>query len=62
MLQDIAALTIVALAAAWLTRRFWSTFTARRDTGCAKGCGTCAASKPSIQVDVATIGRVDRGR
>lgn len=62
-MQDLAALTLVALAAAWLTRRAWSSLTARRASGCAKGCGACPASTSSpARIDVPIIGRIQRPR
>ncbi|GIW85802.1 MAG: hypothetical protein KatS3mg108_0126 [Isosphaeraceae bacterium] len=60
-MQDLAALSLVALAAAWLARRAWSSLTRRRSSGCAKGCGTCPASNPKPPtIDVPTIGRIPR--
>lgn len=41
-MQLVATLAIVALAAAYVARSTWKSWTGRK-TGCASGCGKCAA-------------------
>lgn len=44
-MQIVATLSIVALAAAYVARSTWKAWTGRK-TGCASGCGKCAAPAP----------------
>jgi hypothetical protein len=41
--QNLAVLTIVALAAAYLARAGWATLWARRKSKCGSGCGSCSS-------------------
>ena len=50
--QDIVALTMVAIASAWLVRRAWRTFAVK--SGCT-GCGSCSTKPSESQPHVHTI-------
>ncbi len=51
-MQDILALTIVALAAAYLSRAAWQRIAHKRSGSCGT-CGSCASNqKPLVQIQV----------
>lgn len=61
--QDFLALGLVALAAAFLVRRFARSVSPKARSGCASGCGTCsfakqasptAAAPPVVPLDALT--------
>jgi hypothetical protein len=57
--QDLIALALVALAAAYLARTFARLFRSGRSGGCATGCGKCGASRADVPIappNVITIG------
>jgi hypothetical protein len=61
--QDLIALAIVALAAAYLARTFARLFRPGRSGGCATGCGKCGNNRPatsfptrSVPADIISIG------
>jgi hypothetical protein len=45
--QDILALVLVAVAAAYIGWRAWLAVFRRRAAGCGSGCGKCAADGPN---------------
>jgi hypothetical protein len=44
-MQNVIAISIVALAVAYLMLRGWQFFAARSAKGCGSGCGNCPASE-----------------
>ena len=55
-MQDILALTFVALAGVYLGRRVWSTWMRRRGGGCGGGgCGHCPAAKEPTTPTLVTL-------
>jgi hypothetical protein len=47
--QDVVALTLVAVALAYLARRAWRTLARRPSGGCATGCGACPVGQGKQQ-------------
>ncbi len=53
--QDLIALAIGALAAAFLLRRYRHAFASKTSAGCASGCGGCPAAKRGASPPIVTL-------
>jgi hypothetical protein len=56
--QDILALVLVAVAAAYIGWRSWLAVFRRRAAGCGSGCGKCASDAPKPVIQIEPIGQV----